>query len=55
MNTYLEELGAVLNALNHIEVHGEENLLNLSGSISVVKRIINHINQNDTSETVTEK
>lgn len=40
----IQKLGAVINALNNIYVKGEQNLANLSGSITVLKEVAEQIN-----------
>lgn len=46
-NEIIQKLGAVINALNNISVKGEQNLANLSGSITVLKEIAAQINVSD--------
>ena len=40
----IQKIGAVINALNNIYVKGEQNLANLSGSITVLKEVFEQIN-----------
>lgn len=43
-NEMIQKIGAVINALNNIYVKGEQNLANLSGSITVLKEVAEQIN-----------
>lgn len=43
-NEIIQKLSAVLNALNNVSVKGEQNLANLSGSITVLKEVAAQIN-----------
>jgi len=38
-NEIIQKLGAVINALNNVYVKGEQNLANLSGSITILKEV----------------
>ena len=38
-NEIIQKLGAVINALNNVYVKGEQNLANLSGSITILREI----------------
>lgn len=40
----IQKLSAVINALNNIYVKGEQNLANLSGSITILKELAEQIN-----------
>lgn len=35
----IQKLGAVINALNNVYVKGEQNLANMSGSITILKEV----------------
>lgn len=43
-NEMIQKLGAVINALNNVYVKGEQNLANLSGSITILKELAEQIN-----------
>lgn len=43
-NEIIQKLGAVINALNNVYVKGEQNLANLSGSITILKEIAEQVN-----------
>lgn len=43
-NEIIQKLGAVINALNNVYVKGEQNLANLSGSITILKEIAEQMN-----------
>lgn len=43
-NEIIQKLSAVINALNNVSVKGEQNLANLSGSISIIKEVAGQIN-----------
>ena len=49
-NEIMQKISAVLNALNNISVNGKNNLVNLSGSISVLEEVANALN----SATITQ-
>lgn len=42
----LQNIGAVINALNQVSTKGEENLSNLGGSISMLRKVYDQINGN---------
>ena len=46
-NEMIQKISAVINALNNIYVKGEQNLANLSGSITVLKEVAEQINACD--------
>lgn len=43
-NEIIQKLGAVINALNNVYVKGEQNLANLSGSITILKEVAEQVN-----------
>ncbi len=43
-NEIIQKLGAVINALNNVCVKGEQNLANLSGSITILKEVAEQVN-----------
>lgn len=49
-NEIMQRIVSVVNALNNISVKGEENLANLSGSISVLKEVAKMISEMPTQE-----
>lgn len=53
-NEIIQKLGAVINALNNVYVKGEQNLANLSGSITILKEVaeqVNSLNAYDTTKS----
>lgn len=53
-NEIIQKLGAVINALNNVYVKGEQNLANLSGSITILKEVaeqVNGLNVYDTTKS----
>ena len=53
-NEIIQKLSAVINALNNIYVKGEQNLANLSGSIGVLREVVEQIGCTDLSQTTKE-
>lgn len=49
-NEIIQKLGAVINALNNVYVKGEQNLANLSGSITILREIAEQINSYEAHE-----
>lgn len=43
-NEIIQKLCAVINALNNVYVKGEQNLANLSGSITILKEVAEQVN-----------
>ena len=43
-NEIIQKLGAVINALNNVYVKGEQNLANLSGSITILIEVAEQVN-----------
>lgn len=43
-NEIMQKIGAVINALNNVSVMGEQNLANMSGSITVLKEVVSQLN-----------
>lgn len=50
-NEIIQKIGAVINALNNVYVKGEQNLANLSGSITILKEVAEQISVSDFSVT----
>ena len=44
-NEIMQRIVSVINALNNVSVKGEENLANLSGSITILKEVAAMISQ----------
>lgn len=44
-NEIIQRIVAVINALNNVSVKGEDNLANMSGSITILKEVAAMINQ----------
>lgn len=42
-NEIMQKIGAVINALNNVSVMGEQNLANMSGSITVLKEVVTQL------------
>ncbi|MDO4562218.1 MAG: hypothetical protein Q4C12_00130 [Clostridia bacterium] len=54
-NEMIQKLGAVINALNNVYVKGEQNLANLSGSITILKEVAEQLNIYEVEEKSTNK
>ena len=54
-NEIMQKLNAVLNALNSISVNGKSNLVNLSGSISVLEDVATALSAANITTDDTEK
>lgn len=51
----MQKLGVVWNALDNVEVKGERNLANLSGSMTLLKEIMNDLNNAEVAPRVEDK
>ncbi len=49
-NDVMQKIALVINALNNVTVCGEQNLVNLSGSIAVLKEIVSQLNTCEIAE-----
>ena len=54
-NEIMQRVASVINALNNISVKGEENLANLSGSITVLKETLGMLSKSQFTEENTEE
>ena len=50
MNEVTKNLNLAINILNHINVCGKQNLLNLGGVIDLLENTINNINNQENKE-----
>lgn len=50
MDENINKLNAVLSALNHIDTHGKQNLLNLGAAIEIIEGVVADLRGSDKEE-----